>query len=136
MKESTKKINKRIDLVLLILFLAGSIYFLVEAIVGELIPMNYILIAGVILLLIFILIFVSFRIENMAAFIIRKILLVFLCCVLGFGAVFQGRIRSAFANVDDGSTNISRMYVIALKDSSLENIGWRPPSISIIESLL
>ena len=122
MKESTKKINKRIDLVLLILFLAGSIYFLVEAIVGELIPMNYILIAGVILLLIFILIFVSFRIENMAAFIIRKILLVFLCCVLGFGAVFQGRIRSAFANVDDGSTNISRMYVIALKDSSLENI--------------
>ncbi|WP_294562772.1 LCP family protein [uncultured Traorella sp.] len=122
MKDRTKKINKRIDLVLLILFLAGSLYFLIEAIAGEMIPMNYILIAGVVLLLIFLLIFATFRIENMAVFVIRKILLAGLCVLLVFGAVFQGRIRSAFANVDDGSTNISRMYVIALEDSSLQSM--------------
>ena len=122
MKDSTKKINKRIDMVLLILFLAGSIYFLVEAIIGELIPMQYILIVGIILLLIFLLIFLTFRFENTAVFVIRKIILCILCAVLAFGAVFQGKLRNAFSRVDDGTTTKDRMYVVALQDASFEEV--------------
>lgn len=122
MKDRTKKINKWIDMILLILFLAGSIYFLVEALIGELIPLNYILIAGIVLLVIFALIFLTFRFENKPVFVIRKIILVILCALLVFGSLLQGKIRSAFENVDDGSTTKDRMYVVALKDASYSEI--------------
>ena len=55
MRSKTKIINIIIDLILLGLFLAGSVYFIIEAIKGELIPLSYIKIAVAVLFVIFIL---------------------------------------------------------------------------------
>ncbi|MGN1343523.1 MAG: LCP family protein [Traorella sp.] len=122
MSEKAKKINLVIDLILLLVFLAGSIYFVVEAIVGELIPLKYIEIAVAILAVIFVMILLSFLVKHIAMFVIRKIVLVLLCIALLFGAIFQGKIRSAFLNVDDATESIRRMYIIVLEDSSYEKI--------------
>ena len=122
MKESTKKINTRIDLILLILFLIGSLYFLVEMILGEMIPMKYILMIGVGVFVLFLLIYLTFKWHNLFIYIIRKIILVFLCSVLIVGGVFQGQLRSAFLNVVDGSTMTDQMHVVVLKDSNYESM--------------
>ena len=122
MKESTKKINTRIDLILLILFLIGSLYFLVEMILGEMIPMKYILMIGVGVLVLFLLIYLTFRWHNLFIYIVRKMILVFLCSVLVIGGVFQGQLRSAFLNVGDGSTMTDQMHVVVLKDSNYESM--------------
>ena len=122
MKESTKKINTRIDLILLILFLIGSLYFLVEMILGEMIPMKYILMIGVGVFVLFLLIYLTFRWHNLFIYIVRKMILVFLCSVLVIGGVFQGQLRSAFLNVGDGSTMTDQMHVVVLKDSNYKSM--------------
>lgn len=122
MKESTKKINTRIDLILLILFLVGSIYFLIETILGEMIPLKYVLVLGISVFVIFLLIYFTFSWNNIFIYVIRKILLIGLCAILVIGGVFQGQLRSAFLNVDDGSTITDRVHVIVLKDSTFDSI--------------
>ena len=130
MSEKARKINIGIDLFLLALFLGGSVYFIIETIMGELIPLKYIQIAVAVLFVIFLLILASFFIRHISIFIIRKIVLVLLCALLVIGAIFQSQIRSAFDNVDDASENIRRMYILVLEDSEykkledLENYGY------------
>ena len=122
MSQRTKKINIIIDLILLALFLGGSTYFVIETIQGELIPLKYIKIAVAVLFVIFLILLLSFLINHIAIYIIRKIMLVLLCFVLIVGAVFQGQIRSAFEHVDNATENIRRMYVLVLKDSNYDDL--------------
>lgn len=122
MTEKTKKINLRIDYVLLILFLIGSIYFLIETLIGQLIPLKYVLIAGFVIFALFAIIFYTFRFHNVFVYVIRKIVLVLLCAILGIGAIFQTQLRSAFLHVNNASVSIDRMHVIVLDNSNFETI--------------
>ena len=117
-----KKINNKVDLVLLLLFLVIGLYFSIEAIMGNLIPLKYIFIFMVAVLILFVGIFLTFKVRNSAFRIIRKVFLTVLCCVLLFGGIFQGQIRNAFSNVNDGSYYKDYMYVITLKDNDYESI--------------
>ena len=122
MSSKTKRINIIIDLILLGLFLAGSTYFVIETIKGELIPLRYIKIAVGILFVVFILMLLSFLKQHVLIYIVRKVLLVLLCSVLVVGAVFQSHITSAFENVNDASQNIRRMYLVTLRENGFESI--------------
>ncbi|WP_294562771.1 LCP family protein [uncultured Traorella sp.] len=117
-----KKINNKVDLVLLLLFLVIGFYFSIEAIMGNLIPLKYIFIFMAAVLILFVGIFLTFKVRNSAFRIIRKVFLTVLCCVLLFGGIFQGQIRNAFSNVNDGSYYKDYMYVITLKDNDYESI--------------
>lgn len=122
MKDSTKKWNNRIDLILLILFLIGSIYFLVEMIIGELIPLKYVVYIGLGIIVLFLLLYLTFKINHLFIYIFRKIILILLCAILVIGGVFQSQLRSAFLNVNDASTTTDRMHVVVLIDSTYESI--------------
>lgn len=129
MSDKARKINNTIDLILMIFFLVFSLYFLIEALVGKVIPLKYILIMSVVLLAILLLLFLTFKIHHVSMTVIRKVLLIPLCGALIFGAMFQGKIRSAFSNVNDGSTSIDRMYVVVKRDSDkkledLQSVGY------------
>lgn len=122
MKKSTEKMNTRIDLVLLILFLFGSIYFIVEMLLGEMIPLKYVLLLGIGVFVLFLLIYLTFKWHNTFIYVFRRIVLGLLCTVLIIGAIFQSQLRNAFLNVNDGSTIINRMHVIVLKDSTYKTM--------------
>lgn len=123
MKHSSKKMNRRIDLILLILFLVGSIYFLIEMLLGEMIPLKFVLVIGFGIFAIFAIIFKSFKWKNPIVTMIRKVVLVLLCLILLIGGIFQGQLRSAFLNVGDASTITERMHVIVLKESKFKNVN-------------
>ena len=89
---------------------------------GNLIPLKYIFIFMAAVLILFVGIFLTFKVRNSAFRIIRKVFLTVLCCVLLFGGIFQGQIRNAFSNVNDGSYYKDYMYVITLKDNDYESI--------------
>lgn len=117
-----KRIDNKVDFVLLLIFLVIGLYFGIEAILGNLIPLKYILIFLVVVLFLFVGIFLTFKVRNSTFRVFRKVFLVVVCVVLLFGGIFQGQIRNAFSNVNDGSFYKDYMYVITLKDNSYENI--------------
>lgn len=139
MRKQKKKINNTIDLILLIVYFGISIYFLIEMLLGKIIPYKYILMIAVVLFLILIGTFYTYKIRNQAFRSFRKIYLVFLSVLLMLGSIFQGQIRSAFSNVDNGSTFKSLMYVVTLSDSNnnqvddLTSIGYLNQSSDLID---
>lgn len=121
-RKNRKRINNKIDLILLLLFLVIGLYFSIEAILGKLIPVKYIFIFLIVLLLLFVGIFLTFKIRNGTFRFLRKVFLVFSCAFLLIGGIFQGQLRSAFSHIDNGSVYKDTMYVITLKDSEIEKI--------------
>lgn len=110
------------DVVCISLFVGLSIYFVVEAVIGKLIPLKYILIAVSILLFLFILLLCTFKSKKLGWTIFRRVILGFLSIVLILGAVLQGQIRSAFNQVGDGTKSKDVMYVVTRKDAAYHAI--------------
>lgn len=132
-----KRINNTVDLILLLLFLTIGLFFAIEAFIGQLIPVKYILIYLVLLIALFVLIFLTFKVRNQAIRTLRKVFLGLMCVGLLFGIVFQGKLRNAFLNVLDGSYSIDRMYVVTLKNNadkleSMDTIGHLSQSSSLL----
>lgn len=118
MKKSIK-----FDLFLLIVFLACSIYFVVELVIGALIPNKYLIAVAIALLILAILLALSLKIEHKAVLIIRRIILVILSVCLLLGGTFQGKIRNAFLSINDGSLSKRSMYVIVKQNSKIDSIN-------------
>lgn len=116
------KYDRILDGVFLLLFLGLSVYFIVEAYVGQLIPHKYILIAVSVLLLLLILILLTFKSKKLGWNIARKVVLVLLSVVLMTGAVFQGQIRSAFDKIKSSNIQKDVMYVISLKNGDIDSL--------------
>lgn len=63
-KRNVKNDGKTIDLIFLILFAGSALYFLVETMIGHLLPTKYILIASVVLLIVVGLLYLSIRLSK------------------------------------------------------------------------
>lgn len=116
-----RKNHKAFDLWLLIIYLACSCYFLIEMLLGQILPLGYIVIASLFLLLLFAILFYTLKWGRKLAFVRRSILGV-LCILLILGSIFQGGIRSAFEGMNDGSENISIMNIAVADDSTFDSL--------------
>ena len=118
-----KRINNKIDLMILLIFLMLGFIFAVEAIVGNLIPFKFIVLFLFIILFIFLSIFLTFKVRNQLFRISRRCLSIVLCIVLFIGCVFQNQLRNAFSNVI-GSIRSDFMYVIVNEnyEGTIDNI--------------
>ncbi|MGN1344210.1 MAG: hypothetical protein ACI4U3_06500, partial [Traorella sp.] len=121
MKKKKRRINNKIDLLLLLIFLFLGICFVIEAILGNLIPMKYIFIFLFIILVLFLGIFLTFKVRNEFFRFMRKVITILLCFVLLIGVLFQGQLRSAFSNVW-GSIHTGTMYVFVRNDSKFHSM--------------
>ena len=117
-EKKSKKSLKIADVVMMIAFLLSILYFLVEAILGGMIPYKYILIMGVILCLIAVILLLNLKFAR-KPFRYRRIVLCFLSLCLCGVSFFQGRIRRAFEGVNDGSEKVSMVYLMVGSDSVL-----------------
>ena len=72
-----KRIDNKVDFVLLLIFLAIGLYFGIEAILGKLIPLKYILIFLVTVLFLFVGIFLTFKVRNSTFRVFRKVFFIF-----------------------------------------------------------
>lgn len=120
-KRNSKSDGKNIDLIFLILFAASALYFLVETLIGHLLPSKYILIASLILLIVVGLLYLSMKLSKHGSW-PRRILSLVLAAVLLFAGVYQLRIRKAFGNIDDGSININAISLVVLDSSSIQSV--------------
>lgn len=120
-KRKSQSFGQKIDLIFLILLLAGVVYFIVESILGGLIPMQYILIIAILMLVIFGVLFFTMRYKDSKVTLVRRIISVLLCILLVFGSVFMGRIRKGLSNFSP-SQNVSVMNIVVLKNSGYEHI--------------
>lgn len=120
-KRNSKSDGKNIDLIFLILFAASALYFLVETLIGHLLPSKYILIASLILLIVVGLLYLSMKLSKHGSW-SRRILSLVLAAVLLFAGVYQLRIRKAFGNIDDGSININAISLVVLDSSSIQSV--------------
>lgn len=123
MKKKRKRINNTVDLILLIIFLFAGLYFTVEAFFGGVFPHQYVWLALALTLMLSVGIFFTFKVRNSFFRSCRKAVLVLLSVVLIFGAVFQGQLRRAFQQIDNGSTSVIQMYVMTRKDSKLDDFS-------------
>ncbi len=106
-----RRINNKFDFIILLVFLLLGFIFSIEAIIGNLIPFKYILLFLLFVILLFIGIFLTFKVRNQMFRIARRCFSIFLCVGLLFGCIFQGQLRHAFSNVL-GSINSDYMYVV------------------------
>lgn len=116
-----QKVEWIFDLCLVLLYLGVSVYFVVEAVIGSLIPPKYIWMVVGILLFFLVLVVLTFKSKKIVFRVIRKVLLVLLSLILMIGSTFQGSLRSAFMNVRDNSSK-DIMYVIVKDASSFKEI--------------
>lgn len=120
-KRNSKSDGKNIDLIFLILFAAAALYFLIETLIGHLLPTKYILIASVVLLIVVGLLYLSIKLSKHGSW-PRRILCLILAAALLFVGVYQMRIRKAFGNIDDGSVNINAISLVVLDSSSIQSV--------------
>ena len=115
-KSKQRKYSKIPDLILLIFYLGCVLYFIVEAIMGQLIPLKYILIVGIILIVIFIFFYLSYHFAKGGSW-VRRIFTGILSILLIIGSMFQGDIRNAFNKINDGSESIEGISLVVLSES-------------------
>lgn len=120
-KRKSKSDGKNIDLIFLIIFAAAALYFLIETLIGHLLPTKYILIASVVLLIVIGLLYLSIKLSKQGSW-PRRILSLVLAAALLFAGVYQMRIRKAFGNIDDGSININAISLVVLDNSSIQSV--------------
>ena len=121
-KRNVKNDGKTIDLIFLILFAGSALYFLVETMIGHLLPTKYILIASVVLLIVVGLLYLSIRLSKHGSW-PRCLLSLVLAGALLFGGVYQMRIRKAFGSIDDGSVNINAISLVVLESSAIQSVA-------------
>lgn len=119
-KRNSKSDGKNIDLIFLIVFAASALYFLIETLIGHLLPSKYILIASVVLLIVIGLLYLSMKLSKHGSW-PRRILSLVLAAALLFAGIYQMRIRKAFGNIDDGSININAISLVVLENSSIQS---------------
>ncbi len=119
-KTNSKANGKGFDLIALVLFAITSLYFLIEALAGKLLPIKYILIGAVVLLAIFGLLLLSVKFSKQGSW-VRRILCLLLAGAMVFAGFYQTRIRNAFNGLADGSTNINAISLVVLNDSSIQS---------------
>lgn len=119
-KRKSKSDGKNIDLIFLIVFAASALYFLIETLIGHLLPSKYILIASVVLLIVIGLLYLSMKLSKHGSW-PRRILSLVLAAALLFAGIYQMRIRKAFGNIDDGSININAISLVVLENSSIQS---------------
>lgn len=120
-KRKSKSDGKHIDLIFLILFAASALYFLIETLIGHLLPSKYILIASVVLLIVIGLLYLSIKLSKQGSW-PRRILSIVLAAALLFSGIYQLRIRKAFGNIDDGSININAISLVVLDSSTIQSV--------------
>lgn len=120
-KRKSKSDGKNIDLVFLIIFAASALYFLIETLIGHLLPSKYILIASVVLLIVVGLLYLSIKLSKQGSW-SRRILSIVLAAALLFSGIYQMRIRKAFGNIDDGSININAISLVVLDSSTIQSV--------------
>ena len=118
-----RRINNKFDFIVLLIFLLLGFIFALEAVIGNIIPFKYILLFLLIIIIVFVGIFLTFKNRNQLFRISRRIVSILLCVFLFLGCVFQTKLRNAFSNVL-GSINSDYMYVIVSEsyESDLNNI--------------
>lgn len=122
MKKRNKKTDRKtFDLIALILFTCSALYFLIETLIGHLLPTKYILIAATILLIVIALLYLSIRLSKRSSW-PRCLLSLILAAALLFGGVYQMRIRNAFGSIDDGSININTISIVVLDNSIIQSV--------------
>lgn len=120
-KRKSKADGKTIDLGFLIVFAASALYFLIETLIGHLLPSKYILIAAVVLLIVVGLLYLSIRLSKHGSW-SRRILSLVLAAAMLFAGIYQMRIRTAFNNIDDGSININAISLVVLDSSTIQSV--------------
>lgn len=120
-RTSRKKVNTNIDLIMLAVLLACTLFFLIEMIIGGLIPMKFILIIGVVLVVILLGLFISLH-YGRKTIKFRRITMPILCVFLLIGSVYQLRIRNGIDGLGGNNTNVSLIHVVVPSESSLKKI--------------
>lgn len=114
-----KKNNSIIDLILLLIYLISSLYFMAELYLGSLFSFRFMLIAATLLLFVLLLLFLN--INKKPKSLLRKIIIILLSILLLALSILQMGIRNAFYEIN-GMSKTTYHLSLYVKDEKIQTI--------------